>query len=114
MQPQQNIGNPCAGEQFCAQCGAPMPKELRFCRACGHRLGEGPAEYTETVRFPGTTAPSRGGQTTPFYPTFNAPMTTVDPPRRRPRFGLKGMTWLWLLLVAGFSMRGRVRFLRLA
>jgi membrane-associated protease RseP (regulator of RpoE activity) len=112
MQPQQNIGNPGAGEQFCAQCGAPMPKELRFCRACGHRLGEGPAEYTETVRFPGTTAPSRGGQTTPFYPTFNAPMTTVDPPRRRPRFGLKGMTWLWIVLVAVFAFGGLMSLAR--
>ena len=28
-----------------------MPRELRFCRNCGFRLGEGPAEYTETVRF---------------------------------------------------------------
>ena len=89
-----------------------MPKELRFCRACGHRLGEGPAEYTETVRFPGTTAPSRGGQTTPFYPTFNAPMTTVDPPRRRPRFGLKGMTWLWIVLVAVFAFGGLMSLAR--
>ena len=28
-----------------------MPRDLRFCRNCGFRLGEGPAEYTETVRF---------------------------------------------------------------
>lgn len=28
-----------------------MPRELRFCRNCGFRLGEGPAEYTPTVRF---------------------------------------------------------------
>ena len=28
-----------------------MPRDLRFCRNCGYRLGEGPAEYTETVRF---------------------------------------------------------------
>jgi membrane-associated protease RseP (regulator of RpoE activity) len=28
-----------------------MPHELRFCRACGCRLGEGVEEYTETVRF---------------------------------------------------------------
>jgi len=40
----------------CGNCHAPMPKELRFCRNCGFRLGEGSAEYTETVRFqnPGT------------------------------------------------------------
>jgi S1-C subfamily serine protease len=35
----------------CGNCGLPMPKELRFCRNCGFRLGEGAAEYTETVRF---------------------------------------------------------------
>jgi predicted metalloprotease with PDZ domain len=28
-----------------------MPSEMRFCRSCGFRLGEGVAEYTETVRF---------------------------------------------------------------
>src|SRR5436190_13738716 len=110
MQPEQNFGNPGAGEQFCAQCGSPMPKELRFCRTCGNRLGEGPAEYTETVRFPGTTAPNRDGQTTPFYPTFNAPMTTVVPPRRRRRF--KGTTWLWILLVAVFAIGGLMSLAR--
>jgi hypothetical protein len=107
MQPQQNFGNPGAGDQFCAQCGSPMPRELRFCRSCGNRLGEGPAEYTETVRFPGATAPNKGGQTTPFYPTFNAPMTTVDPAcRRRRRLGFKGTTWLWIVLVAFFGFGG--------
>jgi len=110
MQPQQNFGNPGAGEQFCAQCGSPMPKDMRFCRTCGNRLGEGPAEYTETVRFPGTTAPNRGGHTTPFYPTFNAPMTTIDPPRRRRRF--KGTTWLWIVLVAVFAIGGLMSLAR--
>src|ERR1051325_7351248 len=105
MQPQQNFGNPGAGDQFCAQCGSPMPREMRFCRSCGNRLGEGPAEYTETVRFPGTTAPNKGGQTTPFYPTFNAPMCTVKPSRRR-RMGWKGTTWLWIVLVFVFGMGG--------
>ncbi|HYX28169.1 MAG TPA: PDZ domain-containing protein [Pyrinomonadaceae bacterium] len=107
MQPQENSANQGPGEQLCAQCGSPMPKEMRFCRSCGNRLGEGPAEYTETVRFPGTTAPNRGGQTTPFYPTFNAPMTTFDRrPRRRGRMGFAGTTWLWIALVAFFGMGG--------
>ena len=87
-----------------------MPKDMRFCRTCGNRLGEGPAEYTETVRFPGTTAPNRGGHTTPFYPTFNAPMTTIDPPRRRRRF--KGTTWLWIVLVAVFAIGGLMSLAR--
>jgi hypothetical protein len=112
MQPQQHFGSPGAGEQSCAQCGSPMPKEMRFCRSCGNRLGEGPAEYTETVRFPGATAANRGGQTTPFYPTFNAPMTTVNPGRRRRRAGWKGTTWLWIVLVAFFGMGGLMSFAR--
>jgi serine protease Do len=112
MQPQQNFGSPGAGEQSCAQCGAPMPKEMRFCRSCGNRLGEGPAEYTETVRFAGATAPNRNGQTTPFYPTFNAPMTTVNPGRRRRRMGWKGTTWLWIVLVAFFGMGGLMSLAR--
>ena len=28
-----------------------MPRSMRFCRACGFRLGEGVEEYNETVRF---------------------------------------------------------------
>lgn len=35
----------------CPNCSALMPREMRFCRLCGCRLGEGVAEYTETVRF---------------------------------------------------------------
>ena len=73
-----------------------MPREMRFCRSCGNRLGEGPAEYTETVRFSGATA-SRSAGTTPFYPSVNAPLmqgaAKAKSGRRR-----SGMTWLWILL----------------
>ena len=79
---------------------------MRFCRACGNRLGEGPAEYTETVRFPGTTAPAGGGQTTPFYPTFNAPMMVSQGTCRRRRMGFRGTAWLWIVLVAFFGLGG--------
>ena len=112
MQPQQNFGSPGAGDQSCAHCGAPMPKEMRFCRSCGNRLGEGPAEYTETVRFPGTTAPNRGGQTVPFYPTFNAPMTTTNSCARRRRMRWKGTTWLWIALIIFFGMGGLMSLAR--
>ena len=98
MQPQQNFSANSAGGQFCAQCGSPMPKEMRFCRSCGNRLGEGPAEYTETVRFPNATA-SAGAGTTPFYPGVNAPL--MQPPARsvkRRHLGLTGMTWVFILL----------------
>jgi hypothetical protein len=46
----------------CPNCRALMPSELRFCRSCGCRLGEGVEEYTETVRFDGATATARAGK----------------------------------------------------
>jgi len=107
MQPQQNFGAPGPGDRPCAQCGSPMPKEMRFCRSCGNHLGGGgPAEYTETVRLPGATTQQRGAGTTPFYPTFNAPMATINPGRRRRRMGFAGTTWMWIALVAFFGMGG--------
>jgi membrane-associated protease RseP (regulator of RpoE activity) len=42
----------------CPNCQALMPREMRFCRACGCRLGEGVEEYTETVHF--ARAPNTG------------------------------------------------------
>jgi membrane-associated protease RseP (regulator of RpoE activity) len=39
-----------------------MPREMRFCRACGCRLGEGVEEYTETVRFERAPDTSRAGK----------------------------------------------------
>ncbi|MFN2578016.1 MAG: PDZ domain-containing protein [Pyrinomonadaceae bacterium] len=106
MKPPENFGNSSAADQICSQCGSPMPKDMRFCRSCGNRLGEGPAEYTETVRLPGSTSQQRSPGTTPFYPTFNAPMATVNPIRRRRRLGFAGTTWLWIVLVAFFAMGG--------
>jgi hypothetical protein len=47
------------GINSCPNCGALMPRELRFCRSCGCRLGEGVAEYTETVRFDSASDTSR-------------------------------------------------------
>ena len=102
MQPQQNFS---AGEQSCAQCGSPMPKEMRFCRSCGNRLGEGPAEYTETVRLPGATASGAPG-TTPFYPSVNAPLMQQPAYKRRRRLGFTGNAWIWIVLVAFFAVGG--------
>jgi hypothetical protein len=55
--------NSTAAVTVCPACRAQMPREMRFCRACGFRLGEGVAEFTETVRLPkfptGTTQPAR-------------------------------------------------------
>ncbi len=105
MQPQPSFNASSPGEQFCAQCGTPMPKEMRFCRSCGNRLGEGPAEYTETVRFPGATAQAGAG-TTPFYPSVNAPLIQHGDRGKRKRLGFTGMTWVWILLGLLFAVGG--------
>jgi len=111
MQPQENFSANSGDNQFCAQCGSPMPKEMRFCRTCGNRLGEGPAEYTQTVRFPHTTAPPSGGATTPFYPSVNAPLIHQGFRKKR-RLGFTGMTWLWIVLGLFFITGGIMSGLR--
>src|SRR6476661_4947699 len=47
----QTAHAPASTVTACSNCHSAMPSELRFCRNCGFRLGEGVAEYTETVRF---------------------------------------------------------------
>jgi len=64
-----------------------MPAELRFCRNCGFRLGEGSAEYTETVRFDGSHIPA-------------VSMPSAVPRKRRRR--VSGMTWVFMGLLAFF------------
>ena len=56
---------------ICPNCRAVMPRQMRFCRSCGFRLGEGLAEYVETVRLPNkppTTSSSRNGTSQPQAP----------------------------------------------
>ena len=65
-----------------------MPSELRFCRNCGFRLGEGVAEYTETVRFDGA------------HPTVVA--AGVPVPKKRKRRRLSGMAWVFVALLVFF------------
>ena len=94
--------------KVCPQCGAPMPGEMRFCRSCGQRLGEGPAEYTETVRFPNTASASRGRGTIPFGSGFDAPLmqprADAFPCPRRRRF--RSMTWVWIAMAIFFAGGG--------
>src|SRR3989442_7032360 len=100
-----------AGGTFtaCKNCHAPMASGLRFCRNCGYRLGEGPAEYTETIRFNGATA--AGNVTTAMPPSNTSafgmgagPMATTVAGwflnRRKKRMG--GMTWMFLFLIMFF------------
>ena len=72
----------------CANCHSAMPSELRFCRNCGFRLGEGVAEYTPTVRFDGTTVPAMTSSGAPV------------PIRKKRR--LSGMAWLFIALLFFF------------
>ena len=65
-----------------------MPSELRFCRNCGFRLGEGVAEYTETVRFDGA------------HPMVVAAGASVPAKRKRRRFS--GMAWVFVALLVFF------------
>ncbi len=111
MQPQQKFSGsgPGSGDQsgaiVCAQCGSPMPPGMRFCRSCGNRLGEGPAEYTETVRLPNSAGAAGAA---PFYPSVNAPLARQaagNYPRRR-RLGFSGMTWMWIVLGLFFASGG--------
>jgi len=87
----------------CPNCRAEIARGMRFCRLCGYRLGEGLAEYVETVRLNnvGGIGTMPGGGLTPA----GAPDTTglYSPPggcdavgRRRTR-GRRRFVWLaWL------------------
>lgn len=117
MQPQENFNSQGpldpAGAVVCPQCGSPMPREMRFCRSCGHRLGEGSAEYTETVRFRNGTTSSGARGTTPFLPDGSAPMTHAGsglPFKRKRR--LSGMTWVLIIIGIFFALGGVFSALR--
>ncbi|HEX6189600.1 MAG TPA: PDZ domain-containing protein [Pyrinomonadaceae bacterium] len=109
MQPQNNLNNPSGGTGdtggiVCSECGAPMPQGMRFCRACGHRLGEGPAEYTETVRFPH--AQATGPQGTPFGPNYAAPIAQQSGARYKKKRRISGMAWIVILIAMLFVLGG--------
>jgi membrane-associated protease RseP (regulator of RpoE activity) len=81
-----------------------MPRELRFCRNCGFRLGEGSAEYTETVRFqnvpPGTLPRNNAAQ----FQQHQYGGMAVSPGRsigkRKKR--MSGMSWMFIGLLIFF------------
>jgi membrane-associated protease RseP (regulator of RpoE activity) len=93
----------------CGNCRLPMPRELRFCRNCGFRLGEGSAEYTETVRFQNVPPGAFAGNSSPnsFPHGMGGPMT-VPPGQigKRRRRRMSGMTWMFLGLLIFFIAGG--------
>jgi predicted metalloprotease with PDZ domain len=95
-----------AGATTCGNCRLPMPKELRFCRNCGFRLGEGAAEYTETVRFqnaPPGTLPGAGAPHAGNFGYAGGPMTATPqglPYKRRKR--ISGTAKLFMALILFF------------
>jgi len=83
-----------------------MPQGMRFCRSCGNRLGEGPAEYTETVRL--ANGPRTGPQFSNFGPGYTAPVakqTGSDLPFKRKR-RISGMTWVFIAIAFFFAFGG--------
>ena len=69
----------------CSNCQSTMPAELRFCRNCGFRLGEGSADYTETMRFGGEYPPPGSG-----------------PVVKKSRRKMSGMAWIFVGLLIFF------------
>lgn len=104
----------------CLNCRSAMPRGLRFCRNCGYRLGEGSAEYTETVRLRngqpsstvGSSAPAVGPNDPAPYGFRGAPVAGVSGrvARRRKRH-MTGMNWMFLFLIVFFAGAGGITFL---
>jgi membrane-associated protease RseP (regulator of RpoE activity) len=108
------------GTNTCPNCHATMPGEMRFCRACGYRLGEGVQEYAETVRLPGAQPPPRRPTATsgpqnmpngmnmppqygPVAPNTGGPLFNPANPefaRWRRRRGRKRAHWIfWMIII---------------
>jgi C-terminal processing protease CtpA/Prc len=73
----------------CSNCHSAMLPELRFCRNCGFRLGDGVQEYNETIRF--------GDQRGPLV--VGAESAPAPVKRRRK---MSGMTWVFVALLVFF------------
>jgi predicted metalloprotease with PDZ domain len=81
-----------------------MPRELRFCRNCGFRLGEGSAEYTETVRFqnvPPGTLPRNGAAQFQQHQYGGMAVSPGGPMRKRKK-RMSGMSWMFIGLLIFF------------
>ena len=81
-----------------------MPRELRFCRNCGFRLGEGSAEYTETVRFQNVPPGTQAGNGAAQYQQYQYGGMAVSPsgPMRKRKKRMSGMSWMFIVLIVFF------------
>jgi membrane-associated protease RseP (regulator of RpoE activity) len=87
----------------CANCHTPMPLGLRFCRNCGYRLGEGSAEYTDTVRFKDGQPGVGAGQQQPFGVNYAAPLAQAPGGAfGKSRKRMSGMSWMFIGLLIFF------------
>src|SRR5467141_3579016 len=89
----------------CGNCHSPMPKELRFCRNCGFRLGEGSAEYTETVRFQNVSAGTLPGNSSYYSAPYGAAggaMEVAQSGKIGKRRRMSGMSWMFIALLIFF------------
>ena len=79
-----------ANPQMCPSCGGALVEGMRFCRLCGYRLGEGMAEFVETVRFDrmatGMPGAAQGEQSLAGAQAYAAvsPVAAVQPPNLSP------------------------------
>jgi hypothetical protein len=97
----------------CPNCRAALLPGMRFCRTCGFRLGEGVAEYAETVRLDGMPTMSA---TRPDAQTFGIPAMATNSlaarqvSRRRAascgRGGAGWFTWVFVAALVGGAMGG--------
>src|SRR5919206_5048894 len=91
----------------CPNCHAGLLRGMRFCRSCGFRLGEGVAEYVETMRFDGTTLPTAPAPGAPTTVQTPVQATTTLAPACSRRAGVWRMRWLmWALIVMMFFSVG--------
>jgi len=104
-----------AGTETCPSCQAALVDGMRFCRSCGYRLGEGMAEYVETVRFDGMPNLSGMGQQQQQQGNQSltgAPATMMMPPLAplapmwKPKRGMKRWVAFLLLMVVLIPLMG--------
>ncbi len=101
MQPQANNG-----VTTCGNCHVPMPAGLRFCRNCGFRLGEGTAEYTETVRFQNAPPGMLPNNSAPMAGPYGYTPPPAAPYCQGKKRRISGMGWLFIGLLIFFISAG--------